>query len=72
MRVYHSSLEHLIALKLHALKYNPDTRLAKDITDIVNLAGINNFALKTEKFHELCLKYASEGIYQKIMDGIDG
>lgn len=66
------SLEHLIALKLHAIKYNPGIRLAKDIADIVNLSRINNFDLKSDKFHTLCLKYASEEIYQKIMDGIDG
>lgn len=66
------SLEHLIALKLHAIKYNPGIRLAKDIADIINLARINNFDLKSDKFHALCLKYASEGIYQRIMDGIDG
>lgn len=66
------SLEHLIALKLHAIKYNPGIRLAKDIADIISLAIINNFDVKSEKFHELCLKYASEEIYRKIMDGIDG
>lgn len=64
------SLEHLIALKLHAVKYNPKLRLAKDIPDIINLIRINKIDAKSEKFKELCLKYATEEIYQKILDSI--
>ncbi|MEK6715698.1 MAG: nucleotidyl transferase AbiEii/AbiGii toxin family protein [Candidatus Omnitrophota bacterium] len=65
------SLENLIALKLHALKYNPKTRLSKDVPDIINLIKINKFDVKSEKFRELCLKFASEEIYRKILDGLD-
>lgn len=64
------SLEHLIALKLHAVKYNPRLRLAKDIPDIINLIRINKLDVKTEKFRKLCLKYATEEIYKKILDSI--
>jgi len=64
------SLEHLIALKLHAVKYNPKLRLAKDIPDIINLIRINKLDVKSEKFKELCLKYATKDIYQEILDSI--
>ncbi|MCM8801450.1 MAG: nucleotidyltransferase family protein [Candidatus Omnitrophica bacterium] len=64
------SLEHLIALKLHAVKYNPKLRLFKDLPDIVNLIRINNVDAKSEKFKELCLKYATPEIYQKILEAI--
>jgi len=64
------SLEHLIALKLHAVKYNPKIRLAKDVPDIINLIRINKLDAKNAKFKELCLKYATEEIYQKILDSI--
>lgn len=64
------SLEHLIALKLHAVKYNPKLRLAKDIPDIINLIRINKVDVKSKKFKELCLKYATEEIYQKILESI--
>lgn len=64
------SLEHLIALKLHAVKYNPTLRLAKDIPDIINLIKINNLDAKSEKFRELCLKYGTQGIYQNILESI--
>jgi len=64
------SLEHLIALKLHAVKYNPKLRLAKDIPDIINLININKIDVKNEKFKELCLKYGTQDLYQKILDSI--
>lgn len=64
------SLEHLIALKLHAVKYNLKLRLHKDIPDIINLIRINKVDVKTENFKELCLKYGSQEIYQRILDSI--
>lgn len=64
------SLEHLIALKLHAVKYNPRPRLTKDIPDIVNLIIINKLNVKSKRFKELCLKYATQDIYQKILDSV--
>lgn len=64
------SLEHLIALKLHAVKYNPKLRFAKDIPDIINLIRINKLNVKSEKFKELCLKYGTQEIYQKILESI--
>lgn len=64
------SLEHLIALKLHAVKYNPKLRLAKDIPDVINLIKINNLDAKSDKFKELCLKYGTQELYQKILDSI--
>ena len=65
-----SSLEHLIALKLHAVKYNLKIRLARDIPDVISLIRINKVDAKSEKFKELCLKYANQEIYQNIIDNI--
>lgn len=64
------SLEHLIALKLHAVKYNLKLRIFKDIPDIINLIRINKVDAKSEKFKELCLKYGTQELYQKILDTI--
>jgi predicted nucleotidyltransferase len=64
------SLEHLIALKLHAVKYNPKLRLIKDIPDIINLIRINKMDAKNERFKELCLKYGTQELYQEILDSI--
>jgi len=64
------SLRHLIALKLHAIKYNLNLRLAKDIPDIINLIKINKVDAQGEEFKELCLKYGTQEIYQKILEGL--
>ena len=64
------SLWHLIALKLHAVKYNTRLRWAKDIGDIASLMKINHLNIRGPEFKELCLKYATEEIYDKILDGI--
>ena len=64
------SLINLIALKLHSLKYNFSIRRSKDLLDIVSLIKLNQVEVKTKEFHNLCLKYANEDIYQKILENI--
>ena len=62
------SLEHLIALKLHSIKYNQRFRLSRDLPDIINLLRINEVGIEEANFKELCLKYGTEEIYQKILE----
>ncbi|MFZ5799903.1 MAG: nucleotidyl transferase AbiEii/AbiGii toxin family protein [Candidatus Omnitrophota bacterium] len=62
------SLEHLLALKLHSIKFNPKLRLMRDLPDIVNLIRINKVNVNSEKFKELCLKYGTGEIYDKILE----
>ncbi|OGW83400.1 MAG: hypothetical protein A3C47_03460 [Omnitrophica bacterium RIFCSPHIGHO2_02_FULL_51_18] len=62
------SLDHLIALKLHSIKYNSKIRLMRDLPDIVNLVRINKVNVEDRKFRELCLRYSTEEIYNKILD----
>lgn len=64
------SLSNLIALKLHSLKYNLKLRENKDLPDIVDLIRINKIDCKTKEFQELCLKYGTGEIYQKILERI--
>lgn len=64
------SLEHLIALKLHSLKYNPALRENKDLYDIVELIRINKMQVKTKEFKELCLKFGTKELYDKILQKI--
>lgn len=61
------SLDHLIAMKLHALKNNLGMRQYKDIPDIISLAKRNEMDLHAPKFRELCLKYATQEVYQRIV-----
>ncbi len=62
------SLNTLIALKLHALKNNFKLRENKDLPDIIELIRVNKINYKTKEFKELCLKFATEEIYQKILE----
>ena len=65
---YVPSLDHLIALKLHAIKYNQKIRLSRDLPDIINLIRINKINVQSENFKKLCLKYGTEEIYKKILE----
>ncbi len=62
------SLNNLIALKLHSLKYNFKIRENKDLPDIINLIRINKLNHKSKTFKELCLKYGTKEIYRKILE----
>ncbi|MFH1360858.1 MAG: nucleotidyl transferase AbiEii/AbiGii toxin family protein [Candidatus Omnitrophota bacterium] len=64
------SLNHLIALKLHSIKNNEKLRLLKDLPDIVSLIRKNEVNVESKEFKDLCLKYGTEGLYQKICEAI--
>ncbi len=61
------SLEHLLALKLHALKAARPPRDLKDLTDVVQLAEANGLDVRAEPFRALCLKYATPEIHDRIV-----
>lgn len=60
------SLNHLIALKLHSMKSNQRDRFGKDFPDVINLIKVNKLNIDDKDFKELCLKYGTKEIYQKI------
>ena len=60
------TLEHLIALKLHALKHSHLGRFLKDFLDVENLVRINHIDLKSDKIRRMFLKYGTAEIYEKI------
>jgi len=64
------SLNTLIALKLHAIKYNQKLRVHKDFPDIINLIRVNKVNYKSKEFRELCLKYGTEELYNKILSEV--
>jgi len=61
------SINHLIALKLHAIKNNQKNRIWKDLPDIIRLIKMNNIDCKTAGFKDLCLKYGNNKTYQTIL-----
>ena len=65
------SLNHLIALKLHSIKYNPKLRLSRDLPDIINLIRINELNCEKQEFKNLCLKFGTEEIYNKILEAFE-
>lgn len=60
------SLYDLIALKVHSIKYNPNREL-KDLLDIVSLIRANDIDINDRKLKELCLKYGTGELYNKIV-----
>ena len=62
------SIDHLIALKLHAIKYNQKNRIWKDLPDVIRLIKMNNIDCKKKAFKELCLRYGTSEIYQTILE----
>jgi predicted nucleotidyltransferase len=62
------SLEHLIALKLHSIKHNPEHREFRDLGDIVELIRRNQLDVRSDGFRDLCLKYGTDELYRKILE----
>jgi Nucleotidyl transferase AbiEii toxin, Type IV TA system len=60
------TLEHLIALKLHALKNTRPRRFLKDFLDVENLMRINLLDIKSENIRRLFEKYATMELYEKM------
>ena len=66
------SLHHLIAMKLHAMKYDQGNRDFRDLRDIAELIKINRVDVTTNDFRNLCLKFGTEKVYQKILEAAKG
>jgi predicted nucleotidyltransferase len=60
------SLEHLIALKLHALKNTRMQRFLKDYLDVEYLMRINRLDVKSKTIRELFEKYGTPDLYEKV------
>lgn len=60
------SLDHLLALKLHALKNARGIRVLKDMDDVANLITNNRIDVRSTTFRELVLKYGTPELYEKL------
>lgn len=60
-------LTHLIALKLHAIKQQPEVRELKDLNDIVELIKANKLDVRTDEFRTLCRNFGTDALYKKIL-----
>jgi hypothetical protein len=61
------SLNHLFALKLHALKHGHARRVLKDMDDFVQLVQANQVNVKAASFRDLVEKYGNSEIYERIV-----
>lgn len=61
-------IEHLIALKLHALKQNQAYRELKDLDDILELLERTDIDAAGEQFRKFCESYGTVEIYQRILE----
>lgn len=60
--------EHIIAMKLHAVKHGEKIRGGKDFQDIIDLIAANKLDRHSSDFKELCLKYGNDEIYGRILN----
>lgn len=68
IRLKTPSLNHLIAMKLHAIKQDQEeNREFRDLRDIIEMVKINHVDVRTSDFRNLCLKFGTEEIYQMIL-----
>lgn len=65
------SIEHLVAMKLHALKQGSPKGRLKDLVDIAALVREGGIETRGDRFRQLCEKYATMDIYEEIIRTID-
>ncbi len=59
------SLKHLISLKLHAVRNQPD-RKYRDKADIIELLQANPGGIPGKELEIACLKYGPEGVFKEL------
>jgi hypothetical protein len=64
--VWVPALDHLLALKLHALKNGNAARFLKDLEDIINLIVANKVDVQGASFKQLMEKFGTPELYEKI------
>lgn len=60
------SLEHLLALKVHALKNGKGLRVLKDLTDVAQLISVNRVDPQSPWLRAVFEKHGSEEIYERV------
>ncbi|MCB1128105.1 MAG: nucleotidyl transferase AbiEii/AbiGii toxin family protein [Verrucomicrobiae bacterium] len=60
------SIEHLIALKLHALRHGPCDRADKDFADIVTLARVADLDPESPAVREVFLRHGNPELHERL------
>ena len=61
------SIEHLIAMKLHAMKQGAPARRLRDLLDIITLVRQGRVDVGGDDFKQLCERYGSQEIHAEIV-----
>ncbi len=61
------SLDHVFALKVHALKHGRGLRRLKDMDDVIRLALANGVDVRSESFRRLFVKHGDPKIYEQVL-----
>jgi predicted nucleotidyltransferase len=61
------SVEHLISLKLHALRFGPPHRYDKDLVDVLTLIRATEIDVHAESFKEIIEQFGTPEIYERIL-----
>ena len=61
------SLDHLLALKVHALKHTNVRRFLKGFDDVCSLIKANKIDVHGAEFRELVDKFGNRELYEKIV-----
>lgn len=62
------SAEHLISLKLHALKFGPEHRRGQDLVDVLTLVRNAAIDVHSEDFRKIVEQYGTNEIYAQILE----
>jgi hypothetical protein len=65
-QVHLPSLNHLLAMKIHAMKHDKMIRGLKDLLDIAELARVNGLAADSERLRDLCLRFGNQDIWSSV------
>jgi hypothetical protein len=60
-------VDHLLAMKLHALKQGAADRRSKDAGDVLDLARVHHIDLQSDTFRNLCMKFGGESVYDYLL-----
>ena len=67
-----ASPRHLATLKIHALKNYQEDRFARDYNDLLQLLRGECRDISTDDLRDLCVRYADEELYHKILKDLGG
>jgi predicted nucleotidyltransferase len=60
------SLQHLLALKCHAIKHGHEGRIVKDAEDVIQLALVNKLDVDEPIIRDLFMRHGTVELYEKV------